>query len=288
MSKLSFKENRALPARLLSKTSSIEQAPGVFAIQHEYATYQNDESFPYHYHDWYELYYMHHGSGIFRLGNWEYAMNDGVWLFTPPGMKHKFVYTSDSHERTLIYFSREYLSSAVIPHLTKLHKPVYITDDNDMAKLNSLMSKLYSEFDNPDEFSSKLYKNLIFEILVYLVRASSASSADGEEQDLLITHVTNHIKLHFSEQIRLEDLAEINDISVSHLSKKFKLVTGMNFSYYLNSIRIGHAKKLLTETTLSISEISEKCGFNDSNYFAYVFKKSEGISPVSFRKSMHI
>ncbi|MBO5909176.1 MAG: helix-turn-helix domain-containing protein, partial [Clostridia bacterium] len=43
-------------------------------------------------------------------------------------------------------------------------------------------------------------------------------------------------------------------------------------------------KKLLKSTTLSVTEISIKCGFNDSNYFATVFKKINGISPKRYSK----
>lgn len=286
MSKSSFKEERALHSNFLSKVQNMKRVPGIFSIQREYATYQIDDSFPYHYHDWYELYHLHYGKGVFRLQNREYPMNDGVWLFAPMGMEHKMNYTSESHERTLIYFTKEYLPLSLFSHLPKLRKPIYITDNSIASSLDSLMNKLQSEFDNPDEFSFELYKSLLYEILVYLMRASSEPPADYAEQDMLTNHVIDYIKTHFDKQIRLEELAEINDISASHLSKKFKLVTGMNFSYYLNSIRIEQSKKLLAESTLSISEISEKCGFNDSNYFSYVFKKSEGISPISFRKAM--
>ena len=285
MSNVVFKENRSLSKNFLSKTPNMEHSPGVFTIQREYATYKIDESFPYHYHDWYELYYLHPGQGVFRLGIREYTMKDGVWLFAPQGMNHKMIYTSDSHERTLIYFSKEYISPSIFPHLRKLsNNPVYVTNTQNSEELYSLMGKLQSEFDNPDEFSPKLYKNMLFEILVCLIRNLSSVPDTETESDLIITHVIDYINSNFAKRVCLEDLAELNSISVSHLSKKFKLITGMNFSYYLNLVRTENAKKLLLETDDSISLISEKCGFNDSNYFSYVFKNTEGISPIKYRK----
>jgi two-component system response regulator YesN len=58
----------------------------------------------------------------------------------------------------------------------------------------------------------------------------------------------------------------------------------MHFSEHLNEIRILHAKRLLTTTGISISEISESIGYTDQSYFGKVFKKSTGHTPLEYRK----
>ena len=71
-------------------------------------------------------------------------------------------------------------------------------------------------------------------------------------------------------------------IGPSYFSKQFKAITGVGLIEYLNLTRITAAEKLLTETNRPITEVAMECGFNDSNYFAAVFKKIKGITPKKF------
>ncbi|MFC0186535.1 helix-turn-helix transcriptional regulator [Pseudarcicella hirudinis] len=52
----------------------------------------------------------------------------------------------------------------------------------------------------------------------------------------------------------------------------------------LNDIRLGHASRLLIDTTLTIAEISFKCGYNNLSYFNRIFKKKHGCTPKEFRE----
>ena len=68
------------------------------------------------------------------------------------------------------------------------------------------------------------------------------------------------------------------------MSREFKRVFGVNVLGYLMRKRIGLAKELLAETTLSAEQIAKKCGFSGINYFARQFKKLEGITSLEYRK----
>ena len=62
-------------------------------------------------------------------------------------------------------------------------------------------------------------------------------------------------------------------------------IIGVNFLAYLTSIRMEKAKKLLLATSLSIGEISEKCGYADYRVFTKAFKKEEGSTPSQYRRN---
>ena len=92
-----------------------------------------------------------------------------------------------------------------------------------------------------------------------------------------------YIRTNCSEQLTLNELAKKYSFSKEYFSTIFKETTGFGFNEYLNQMRVSKAIELLNSTSLSITEISAECGFNDSNYFATVFKKIVGTSPNLFR-----
>ena len=69
-----------------------------------------------------------------------------------------------------------------------------------------------------------------------------------------------------------------------YMNKIFKKVTGKTIFVYLNEIRIRHACKLLTTTSMKVAAVSSRVGFRDVYYFSKVFKKYTGISPGQYEK----
>ena len=256
-----------------------------FAVEKIRAFYTHDETWPFHYHDWYELYHLSEGSCTYRIGNKKFIMNAGDWVFIPPGTAHKTVYTTSTHERMLISFSRDYISSQLIPKINVfVNHPVYSLKKDDASVVENIANRIYFEYQNPDEFSPRMYKNLLFELLVHFVRNPSFISGKNEV-DMGIVYVIDYINHHYPENITLEDMAYEINVSPSYLSRKFKYISGMNLSEYVRDVRLKHAKNMLVETNDSITKIAELCGFNDSNYFSCVFKKEEKISPLQYRKT---
>lgn len=78
--------------------------------------------------------------------------------------------------------------------------------------------------------------------------------------------------------------AKLCHVSPGYFSRQFSKETGMNFTEFVMHQKIDHAKKLLLQTDLSISEISDQLGFSESGYFIRTFKKYESITPLAFRK----
>lgn len=92
------------------------------------------------------------------------------------------------------------------------------------------------------------------------------------------------ISKNFNKHLSVEHLARIVDLSPSYLSFLFKKQTGMTITSYIDDLRITQAKKLLSETSRQVKDISASCGYADQNYFSRIFRKHTGISPVAYRK----
>jgi len=99
-----------------------------------------------------------------------------------------------------------------------------------------------------------------------------------------VQKVLNYIDFHYTEQFTLNQLADIAGISTSYLSTQFKKETGMTITDHILNLRVRRALPMLATTALSISEISEKVGFQDYNYFTRIFKKVMDKSPSQYRK----
>jgi transcriptional regulator GlxA family with amidase domain len=83
----------------------------------------------------------------------------------------------------------------------------------------------------------------------------------------------------------LSDASKIAGMTEVSLSRFFKLRTGKTFVDTLNDVRLGHASRMLIETTHSVNEIAYKCGFNNMSNFNRIFKKKKDSTPKEFRNS---
>lgn len=96
----------------------------------------------------------------------------------------------------------------------------------------------------------------------------------------------NKILLFLNEyhtNITLDTLSKHFNRSKSHISHLFKKKSGETIRAYCNNLKLEDAKKLLTSTNLSITEIAFNSGFCDTSYFIYLFKQKFGISPLKYR-----
>jgi len=97
-----------------------------------------------------------------------------------------------------------------------------------------------------------------------------------------VEEVCRLVAERYMEELSLERCAEQVGVSPFMLSKTFKQIKGVNFVDYITSVRIEHAKRLLVETDLKVSEIAERVGYK-APYLIRVFKKIEGITPGQYR-----
>jgi AraC-like DNA-binding protein len=118
---------------------------------------------------------------------------------------------------------------------------------------------------------------------------------DGMAGDLFSFRGTRHVSAlrkaeryiwaHYTEKIKLADIASAAGLSAPYFSTIFKEEMGENLSVSLNRLRIEKAMNLLTEGNMSLSEIAAACGFEDQSWFSKTFKLFTGISPGRYRDS---
>ncbi len=95
--------------------------------------------------------------------------------------------------------------------------------------------------------------------------------------------IKRYVDTHFTQPLRLKDLAQKAGLSQPAFLKGFKRAAGQGFSPYLQSLRLEEAKRLLRASPLSVERVAQESGFNSASYFVQAFKRSTGQTPGAFR-----
>lgn len=152
----------------------------------------------------------------------------------------------------------------------------------DAGEIFGLGSSLYEEifkFKTVNEV-----RNWVEEICIKLMKHISSKRQNTTE--MLLEKAKDYILSNYGEDdLSIQKLANHLHISPSYLSLIFKKDAGVTFLKYLVSIRLEAAKDLLRSSDLKTTEIAERIGYPDINYFSYFFKKNFGMSPREYRNN---
>ena len=111
----------------------------------------------------------------------------------------------------------------------------------------------------------------------------AANVMHQHSSDESLGRVMDYLSRHYSEVIRLSEVAEMVNMSESSFCRFFKQHTSKSFIDFLTDIRLGAASRALIDSSLSIAEIGYDCGFNNLSNFNRIFKKKKGVAPSEFR-----
>lgn len=105
---------------------------------------------------------------------------------------------------------------------------------------------------------------------------------DSNKIEIIYKHINQHFKRHIS----LDEISDLVSMTVPAFCRYFKKATGKTFTKLVNEYRVVHATKLLSESTMSIADVSFECGFNNFSHFNKLFKEFTGKSASKYRGEM--
>ncbi len=250
---------------------------------------------PEHYHNYFEVYYLLSGRCRFLLKDSVYHLEKGDLVFVAPReLHHSLYYPNSTCEIYTLYFKKEHLDINTLQDWIPTQS--FLALHSFMGSIPTLyqdtfqeqLARMQSENAFADEYSNAFLGCYLQEIILFLIRHSVLNEKEPEmlnSKDEAILIATKYIYKNFRQPLTLETVSNVASLSPTYFSKKFKQVTGMGFKQYLNSVRLKFAQAALLNTTNSITDIALEYGFNDSNYFKDIFKKTYGKSPREFRKN---
>ena len=113
--------------------------------------------------------------------------------------------------------------------------------------------------------------------------SNSFAKAGHLQQNQRVDRVMDYISRHYTEEIKLEDLAARTAMAPGAFSRFFKQNTGRTPVDYIIDVRLGAAARMLVDTNASVSDICYACGFNNLSNFNRTFKARRGYTPREFR-----
>ncbi len=240
-----------------------------------------------HIHPFHELYFLISGKVKYFIKDELFSANSGDIIMVKRNYIHTTSYPDGSpSERILVSYNDAFLGEKY-KALTELNakRKHFVLSAARQREIEKIVRKLYLEYRNKEENYIDMCKNLLGQLLILLNREDKPETEkELSGTPLVIQNAAKYITANFGDNLTLDGLAERFAMSSSYFSKSFKQFTGLGVNEYITAVRIANAKKLLKATNLSVTEISLRCGFNDSNYFATVFKRINGISPKKYSK----
>lgn len=254
--------------------------------------------FPLHYHEEYELTLILNAKGAKRvIGGHIEMIDDAELVLIGPNMYHGwFTHQCQSEEITevVIQFHKDLFDDKLLKRnqlsfiksmFERSQRGILFSQEAVLALKDRLLSlDKKTGFDSVLELLSILHDLSISRntrTLSDLVFSSEKFYYNSRR----IEKVFEYMNANYNKSVSLAEVARIANMPEASFSRFIKKRTGKTFIDSLNEIRLGHASRMLIDTTNTIAEIAYKCGFNNISNFNRIFKRKKFCIPKEFRET---
>jgi AraC-like DNA-binding protein len=192
---------------------------------------------------------------------------------------------SEYIEDTLQYLNECYNSGSDDSHVWNIDYSQYHFSND--AEIAETINKIIRNCSSSDK-AKNIYTDLsLKELLIRLVQSQHLKRVEMDRDDQKNSSrqhfLLDYIHGHLSDKLGVDALSRKAHMSRNEFFKWFRLQFGISPLEYINRERIKLAKQLLGSRNTTVTEAAYQCGFTDVNYFVRLFKKSEGITPGTFK-----
>ena len=249
--------------------------------------------YPVHYHPEYEINLVMGCTGTRVVGDSEEAFGPVDLVMVGPSLPHAWKSEDKTNHVITIQFAKEL---ADYPMLGKrIFAPIrQLLQDSENGlsfegpEQESIKKKIISLTRMQGFQSVTTFLNILSDMAnanrKRLVSGLFESDLGSSSKSRRIAKVCEYIEQNLDKEISLSDVAALVNMSESAFSHFFKKRTGLTYINYVNNQRIAKACTLLSDTTLSASEICYDCGFNNKSNFIRIFRKKKNMTPIEYRK----
>ena len=251
----------------------------------------NNKSYNVHMHDLYEINFILTDGVDILVNDTMYTSKCGDIFIFPPFSFHRANFNHVCYNRFLIYFSANAISTAIgvltpaLNFLKNVQINVIHLNKKDINEMTNLLEKafatqnkhgLFSDFDNICAFG-----NILSFMISKIDMEKCLNPARTHDND--ISKILSYITENIDGELTIESICNEFNISKTTLWSMIKNATGISTKEYILKKRISLAMDLLIND-MSVTEASNRCGFNSYAHFIRTFTKIVGISPYKYGK----
>ncbi|HWI94012.1 MAG TPA: AraC family transcriptional regulator [Flavisolibacter sp.] len=258
---------------------------------------KKDFDFPLHYHEEFELNFIRNGKGAKRvIGDHIEEIEDLELVLVGPNLHHGwFTHKLKGHplHEITIQFHRDLFDdkflhrnqmSVIRKMFEKSLKGILFSKETTEAIMPRLVALTEKHgFDSVLELLSILHDLSTSRNIRTLSNTTFNNTETISYNSRRINTVMEYLNKNFQKDVSLNEVSKLIAMSEVAFSRFFKLRTGKTFVDTLNEVRLGHASRMLIDTTQSVNEIAYRCGFNNMSNFNRIFKKKKNCTPKEFR-----
>ena len=241
-----------------------------------------------HWHSGYEIIYMEKGESVVFFEDKWFTIGETDALVIPVGSIHCWRCYDKNAVRIVAGFtqncvgetdfSTERWDDTRFCHLKRI-------GETPVAQLLSQLTKLSK---NTDAVGRLMAKSTAIQLYAHLLKRwiDEGFLTPKSRKNPIVKKVKEYISQHFKEDISPYQVCKQLFISYSYLAKLLREEEHTTFQQLLTCARVEEAKKLLSSSAYSVTEIGYLCGFCDSSYFIKTFRVATGITPKKYRESV--
>ena len=251
---------------------------------------------PVHWHDELEIIYVKSGFLTVNISGENYIGKPGDAFVVSPGNLHFM----GSQTGTVDYFtflfplkyiafrSDDMLDDKLIEPLNSGHLMISPEIKDTVKEQCEQLARVYAA--EIDESESKITgqirkKIILLQFIHELWKKGFIVENDTTGRNTVEKEMVSYIQQNYMGKILLREFGEQFHLSEKYISRYFKEHFHITLSQYVTYLRLEHAKQMLQETDISVTEVAMQSGYQNISYFIRSFKKTYGVSPLKYRKS---
>ena len=249
---------------------------------------------PVHWPDEFEIIYVKSGSLLVSISGENYIGKPGDAFVVSPGNLHFMGSQTGNVDYFTFLFPLKYISfrtddildDKLLEPLNSGHLIISPEIEDTVKEQCEQLVEIYGA--KKEESQSKITaqiktKIILLQFILELWKKGFIVENDTGGKNTVEKEMVSYIQQNFTGKILLKEFGEQFHLSEKYISRYFKEHSHITISQYVTYLRLEHAKQLLQDTDIPVTEVAMQSGYQNVSYFIRSFKKTYGMSPLKYR-----
>ena len=251
---------------------------------------------PVHWHDEFEIIYVRSGFLAVSISGESYIGKTGEAFVVSPGNLHLMGSQSGTVDYYTFLFPLKYISfrtddmldEKLLEPLNSGHLMICPRVKDTAKELCEQLIEIYEA--KNDESESKITtqvrtKIILLQFILEMWKKGFVIENDTSGRNTVEKEMVSYIQQNFTGKISLREFGEQFHLSEKYISRYFKEHFHITLSQYVTYLRLEHAKQLLQDTDIPVTDVAMQSGYQNVSYFIRSFQKAYAVSPLKYRKN---